>query len=141
MQSGELFYDIAFPFETGTEGFIEMLEFPCFGVLCLLCLALLVLPRLPSTRHRAGDRTNAGTGTGISGYGPYCRAANCPPRRPFDALTATNCRTGWGRWCTGDGSGVNTCLLFCPGVTLPLILALLRWGLTLGRERNNPKRR
>ena len=116
-----------------------MLEFPCFGILCLLCLALLVLSRLPSTCHRAGDRTNAGTSTGISGYGPYCRAAKCTLRCPFDALTAADCRAGWGRWCAGNGSGVNTCLLFCPCVKDPLILALLRWGLALGRERNNSK--
>lgn len=46
-----LFDHIAFSFHAGAESPVELLDHPCFSILCLLCLRLSILPRLTTAGH------------------------------------------------------------------------------------------
>ncbi len=78
-----LFDHIAFPFHAGAESPVELLDHPCFSILCLLCLRLSILPCLTTAGHCTGHSTYTGPCTGISGNGTNRRSANCAPGRPL----------------------------------------------------------
>jgi len=71
-------------FHAGAKSLVELLHLPCFGVLSLLLLGLLILSRLSSSCHGTDSGAYACSFARISGNSSNdCSAGSTPSRSAF----------------------------------------------------------